>query len=83
VEDNSEQGFDEDDVYTMFTLPPTKVDPIQIAVVIDSILLLMELDAGTLLPLPVSLYTSHCSHAYPCSLLQQSSGPIQVKQLGC
>jgi len=43
VEDNSEQGFDEDDVYTMFTLSVTKVDPIKNAVEIDSTI---ELDTG-------------------------------------
>jgi len=42
VKDNSEQGY-EDDVYIMFTLPLTKVDPIQNAVEIDSTI---ELDTG-------------------------------------
>ena len=43
--DNLEQGLDDDDnVYTMFTLPSDKVDPIKIAVEIDRTQLLMELD---------------------------------------
>ena len=47
IVDNLEQGLDDDDnVYTMFTLPLDKVDPIKIAVEIDSTPLLMKLDTG-------------------------------------
>ena len=47
IVDNLEQGLDDDDnVYKMFTLPLDKVDPIKIAVEIDSTSLLMKLDTG-------------------------------------
>ena len=45
ITDNGEFGLD-GDVDTMFTLPSSKVNPIQIAVEINSFPLLMELDTG-------------------------------------
>jgi len=74
--DNTEFRFD-DDVYTMFTLPSSKVDPTKIAVELGSTPVLMILDTGA------SLSRECYHHSLSCSILQQSSGPIQVKQFRC
>jgi len=44
--DNLELRLDDADIYTMFTLPSSKVDPIKIVVKLDNTPILMELDTG-------------------------------------
>ena len=73
----------EDGVYTMFTAPISKQDPIQITVDIDNYPLSMELDTGHHFRSLARLYTKTHRQSQNWNLLQLTSQCIQVNQLKC
>ena len=70
----------EDGVYTMFTVPSSKQDPIQITVDVDNFPLSMELDTGASLSI---ISETVYKHLPSVPILQLSSLHIQVNQLKC
>ena len=84
--DSSEQQIDDDDdVYTMFTLPSAKVAPIQLSVEIDGTPLLMELDTGASLSIiSESVYKMLPSQPLlePCSAKLRTYTGEAIKVLG-
>ena len=72
-----------DGVYTMFTVPTSKQDVIQIMVDIDNYPLSMKLDTGHHFRSLVRLYTKTHRQSQNRNLLQLTSQCMQVNQLKC